>query len=62
MFTEGCWGDKSSIREMLKSHGYLYSTRPVEVPLHLHSAGVFLGKHFESEVSYLNIFICFEIH
>ena len=43
-YSEGCWGDKSSLAEMLKVHGYLYSTRPVAATMHLHTAAMFLGK------------------
>ena len=42
-YSEGCWGDKSSMAEMLNVHGYLYSTRPVAATMHLHTAAVFLG-------------------
>ena len=42
-FTDGCWGEKSSVRNMLKSHGFNYSTKPPSG--RLHNTGTFLGEN-----------------
>ena len=50
--------------EMLKVHGYLYSTRPVAATMHLHTAAIFLGtktrliRFFQFEFSHKLYIVC----
>ena len=46
MFSEGCWEAVSSTREMLKHHGFLYSTHTVEADNYIVNGGTFVGKDF----------------
>ncbi len=43
MFSDGCWGNKASMRQMLKVHGLPFSTKTVQSPTSLHNAGIFIG-------------------
>ena len=51
---EGCWEGRSSVREMLKQHGFMYSTPTVDANNVIVSGGTFIGNTFISKKT-LNI-------
>ncbi len=44
VFTDGCWGARSSLRDMLRAHGFPYSTAVVDEDNRLINGGTMIGE------------------